>query len=179
MSLTTDRLFFEILSSDTAFMAAISNRLFNTTIPVPDEQFYNEPVPYVIISFDGLNGGDTTKDDPYESDFDHVQIGIEVAADDRETLGVLMKQIRRVIHTHLAWILRYAELRANGEPLTDANGFHLWVVRNYEAIASDIPLDYTFSADGVRWDQFKPCYFQTLHYQCDVPNNLDDDEQEE
>jgi len=178
MSLTLDKLFFEILSNDSEFMTAINDRLFNTTIPVPDEEFDNEPVPYVIITFDGLTQGDTTKDDPYESDFDHVQIGIDIATEDRETLGVLVKQIRRIIHTHLVWLLRYAELRANGEQLTDANGFHLWVARNYESIAADIPLDYTFTADAVRWYE-KPCYAQTLHYQCDVPNNLDEDEQDE
>ena len=27
---------------------------------------------------------------------------------------------------------------------------------------------YHFSADSIQWDQFKPCYWQTLHYQCDV-----------
>jgi hypothetical protein len=35
---------------------------------------------------------------------------------------------------------------------------------------SDIE-DYQFSAEGVQYDQYKPCYWQTLRYQCDVLNS--------
>ena len=31
--------------------------------------------------------------------------------------------------------------------------------------------DYQFSAEAVQYDQFKPCYWQTLRYQCDVTNS--------
>ena len=37
--------------------------------------------------------------------------------------------------------------------------------------------DYTFSADAIQYDSLKPCYWQTLRYQCEV-YNLNDDEQD-
>ena len=31
-------------------------------------------------------------------------------------------------------------------------------------------MSYQFSADSVQYDSMKPCYWQTLHYQCEVSN---------
>jgi hypothetical protein len=31
--------------------------------------------------------------------------------------------------------------------------------------------------DGIAWDWMKPCYFDTIHYQCEVNINLDENEQ--
>ena len=74
MGIGTDRLFFDILSSDAQFMQRIGGRLYNTVIGKPDIDELNEPVPYAIIMFAGLVNDDGTKDDPFESDTDTVNI---------------------------------------------------------------------------------------------------------
>ena len=111
MGLLTDEIFFEALKADSAFMQAIGNRLYGTTIPVPDDNLDNVPVPYCIITYDGMNNQDTTKDDPYEGGMDVVNIGIELTAKTRKELGQLANQVRRIIHDPFAWVKRYAELR--------------------------------------------------------------------
>ena len=45
--------------------------------------------------------------------------------------------------------------------------------REHETAVSD----YTFSADAIQYDSLKPCYWQTLRYQCEV-YNFNDDEQD-
>lgn len=111
MSLATDSIFIVALQSSPELMEAITTyvskgevhrseqpRLYGTAIPLPEEDADNVPVPYLIVTFDGLNNDQTTKDDAYESDSDHVQIGIEAAAPTLEALHTLTQQVREVIH---------------------------------------------------------------------------------
>jgi hypothetical protein len=180
MSLLTDKIFVEALKANTDFMQAIGNRLYGTAIPVPDLEAENEPVPYCIVTFDGLNTDQGTKDDPYEGDNDIVNIGIELTASDREELGALARMVRRIIYNEFVWARRYAVLRdSNDFNLEDCNNFQLMVVREYDDVFHEIPYDYQMSADAVQYDSMKPCYWQTLHYQCNVENTDEDDEQDE
>jgi hypothetical protein len=173
MSLQTDIIFFEALSADTELMTTIGNRLYNTSIPVPDEQFLNAPVPYIIITFDGLNNQDTTKDDPYEGGTDKVSIGIEVAASTREVLGNLTESIRNIIHDDFMFVWGYQDLQeATGMQLEDSNDFKLRVMREYDEVVAKIPQDYTFTADAVQYDSRRPCYWQVLHFQCSMNSGL-------
>lgn len=179
MGLLTDKIFVEALKADNTFMTAIGNRLYGTTIPVPDTSLDNVSVPYCIVTFDGLNNTETTKDDPYESDYDVVNIGIELTANNREQLGIFAKEVRKHIHNEFAWVLRYAELRDSGDDaLETSDEFRLMVMRDYEEIINDIPMWYQFTADAVQYDSMKPCYWQTLRYQCEV-HRPENDEQEE
>ena len=176
MGLLTDEIFFEALKADSTFMQAIGNRLYGTTIPVPDDKLDNVPVPYCIITYDGMNNQDTTKDDPYEGGMDVVNIGIELTAKTRKELGQLTNQVRRIIHDQFAWVKRYAELRdSNDETLETSDDFRLMVMRDWNDVFNDIPWSYTFSAEAVIWDQWRPCYGQVLRYQCSVTNTIDED----
>lgn len=40
-------------------------------------------------------------------------------------------------------------------------------------------MEYTFTADAIQFDSMKPCYWQVLHYQCDVYNSQNDEQDEE
>jgi len=113
MSLQTDSIFIAAIQSSPELMEAITTyvskgvehrsehpRLYGTAIPMPEEDADNVPVPYLIVTFDGLNNDQTTKDDPYESDYDQVQIGIEAAAPTLEALHTLTQQVREVVHTY-------------------------------------------------------------------------------
>jgi hypothetical protein len=179
MSLQTDLIFYDALSAATDLMTTIGTRLYSTPIPVPPLHADNTPCPYVIITFDGLNNQDTTKDDPFEGGTDQVNIGIEVAANDRLQLAELTQKIRRIIHDDFSYQWRYDELQANGERLVTSNGFLLRVLKDFDKMVRQMPQDYTFTADAVQYDSMKPCYWQVLHYQCAMYNTLTDYENEQ
>jgi len=148
MSLALDSIFATAIRANSTLMERIGKRLWSTAIPYPDEKAINVPVPYVIVTLDGVTNEQTTKDDPFESEDDQVNIGVIVTASSRVQLAEVAKDVRSAIHAYM--------------------------VENY---ASTGITGYQFSADGVQYDQFKPCYWQTLRYVCDVTN--DDNEQEE
>ena len=158
MSLATDSIFTTALQSNSDLMATLGYvaptltdkgkpaRLYGTAIPLPDEDLDNVPVPYVIVTFDGLNNDTGTKDDRYESEYDRVNIGIEVVGETLKDLHDLTQMVRDTILTY------------------------------FRATETSVE-DYTFTADAIQFDSMKPCYWQTLRYQCDV-YNLEDDEQD-
>jgi hypothetical protein len=145
MSLITDKVFYNALRSNAALMQQVGGRIESTSIPVPDEQLGNEPVPYIIIAFDGLQNEGFTKDNSFEGMTDKVQVSIEVAAQTRDELGDIMQTIRETV-------IAYFE---------DDEG-HAWDDYQY------IPNNYTFSASQVVYDSTKPCYYQALKYDCDT-----------
>ena len=145
MSLQTDIIFVKALRANADLMAQLAaGDVYNTAIALPDEYLDNAPLPYAIVTFDGLTNDIDTKDDPFESDSDSVNISIEIAAKTRNELGQLASAIRRQVHQYFI----------NADP-TDED-------------ADLIPHDYQFSAQAVNYDQMKPCYWQVLTYQCDT-----------
>jgi hypothetical protein len=145
MSLQTDIIFVKALRANADLMAQLAaGDVYNTAIALPDEDLDNAPLPYAIVTFDGLNNDIDTKDDPFESDSDSVNISIEIAAKTRNELGQLASAIRRQVHQYFI----------NADPTDE----------DYELI----PHDYQFSAQAVNYDQMKPCYWQVLTYQCDT-----------
>jgi len=146
MSLATDSIFIAAIQSNTALVERIGGRLYGTAIPLPDEDADNVPVPYIIVTFNGLNNQNETKDDVYESNDDTVNIGVEVTGETINDLHDLTQAVRDTILSYF---------------------------RENETAVSD----YTFSADAIQYDSLKPCYWQTLRYQCEV-YKLNDDEQD-
>ena len=142
MSLATDSIFVSAISSNSELMQGIGGRLYSTAIPLADKDIDNVPVPFVIVTFDGLTNDQSSKDDPYESDNDSVNISVELVAATREKLADLAEDIRSTIYNYMM----------------AQDGFEIE--------------DYQFSADAVQFDALKPCYWQTLHYQCDVINDI-------
>ena len=145
MSLITDKVFYNALRSNTAIMQAVSGRIENVAIPVPEEQLLNEPVPYLIIAFDGLQNDGFSKDNSFEGHNDKVQVSIHAAAETREQLGDIMQEVRQAV-------IEYFEDTEN----------HTW--DDYELV----PTNYTFSASAIAYDDMKPCYYQSLIYNCDT-----------
>ena len=143
MSLITDKVFYNALKSSSELLEAVGNRIENTSIPVPDEELPNEPVPYIIITFDGLQNEGLTKDNSYEGDTDRVTVSIEVAAPDRETLGNITDLIRQTVIAYFEDTTSHA-------------------VDDYDLV----PESYEFSAGPIQYDSMKPCFFQTLSYGC-------------
>ena len=150
MSLQTDIIFVKALRENADLMKQLpAGDVYNTSIALPDEDLNNAPLPYIIVSFDGLTNDVETKDDPYEGDSDNVTISIEIAAKTRPELGQLAEDVRRQVHQYFV----------DADP-TDED-------------ADMIPLDYQFSAQQVNYDQMKPCYWQVLMYQCDTKSIIE------
>lgn len=154
MSLQTDIIFVKALNANEALAQALGGRIYNTAIPLPDEDIDNVPLPYCIVSFVGMTNDDTTKDDSYEGDFDNVHIAVEVAAKTRQQLAELVVAIRDTVHGYF----------------TAYDG---------EEDKNLVPLGYQVSAQSVTYDQYKPCFWQVLDYQCDTYTDLESEEDEE
>ena len=109
MSLATDSIFITALQSNGDLMEALGYdaqtgepaRLYCTAIPLPDDDAENVPVPYVIVTFDGLTNDQGTKDDRYESEYDTVNIGVEVTARNINELHDLTQTVRDTILSYL------------------------------------------------------------------------------
>ena len=151
MSLQTDIVFIRAIQSDASLIALLdAGDVYNTFIPVPDEEIDNVPLPYVIVAeCDVVNDG-TTKDD-YEGDVDNVMIEITVAARTRVELAVLTNKIRKAVH-------RYFMASTEDDDDHDL-----------------VPLDYLFGAKRVEGEPLKPCVYRILTYQCEVKNDTTDD----
>ena len=147
MSLQTDIIFVKALRSNAELIGQLpAGDVYNTAIALPDEEAENAPLPYIIVSFDGLNNQDTTKDDAFESESDSVQIGITICTGEREELGEMAVAVRTTIREYF---------REHYGDTTDED-FAL------------IPNDITLNAQGVQYDSMKPCFWQVLNYQCDT-----------
>ena len=71
-------------------------------------------MPYIIVTFDGLNNEQTTKDDPFEGDDDKVTIGIEVCARNRAELAGLASIVRAQVHSYMV-----SQLEGENPSITD------------------------------------------------------------
>ena len=101
MSLLTDIIFVKAIRSNADIISQLPDGdVHNTAIALPDVEAENAEVPYIIVSFDGLNNQDTTKDDAFESESDSVQIGITICAGEREELGEMAVAVRTTIREY-------------------------------------------------------------------------------
>ena len=115
MSLATDSIFVSALQSNSELLEKLTEsidddgttvidetpRLYGTAIGLPDDDADNVPVPYVIVTFDGLTNDQGTKDDRYESEYDTVSSGVEVTAKTLDDLRELTQMVRDTILSYL------------------------------------------------------------------------------
>ena len=147
MSLITDAIFVKALRSNADLIAALpAGDVYNTAIALPDEEADNAPLPYIIVSFDGLNNQDTTKDNDYDGMTDTVTVGIEIAAETRPRLGELAVTVRKTIADYFRNLAQQPE----------------------DEDYALLPNAYTMQAQPVQYDSLKPCYWQQLQFQCDT-----------
>ena len=102
MSLATDSIFVDALKSNSTLVESVGGRIYGTAIPLPDEDADNAPVPYLIVTFDGLNNDVDSKDDEMESDTDKVNISIEVVSETLAKLHELTQAVRDTVRDYLA-----------------------------------------------------------------------------
>lgn len=115
MSLATDSIFITAFQSNSELLEKLTEyiddegevqydatpRLYGTAIPLPDEDAKNVPVPYIIVTFDGLTNEQGTKDDRYESEDDVVNISVDVIAKTLDDLHDLTQMVRDTVLSYL------------------------------------------------------------------------------
>lgn len=151
MSLITDIIFVEALQSNSSLLAKLpAGDIYNTAIGLPDEEADNAPIPYIIVTFDGMTNDTGTKD-TYEGDTDQVRIGVTIAAHTRQELAMLSLTVRSTIRDY------FTSLMEGGE--SDNKGL--------------LPYDYAVASGPVQYDSLKPCMWQTLNYTCETDADTD------
>ena len=144
--LRLDKIFFDAITSDAALMQTVGGRVKSTCFEVsPDEQD-NTPLPYIIVTDEGKQPAQTTKDDEWFPSLWNVGAGIEVGADSPNEVDAIIIKVMQAIANHI-------QMRASQD--------------------KDIPyLNEGFpKTDDMAWDWMKPCYFDVAHYQCEMNIN--------
>ena len=144
-----DEIIYNALTADTQVMSAIGGRIKSTCIEVPPTDEDNTPLPYIIIAEESSQNDQGTKDDVWESDVDIVNVGVIVSATSPKAVKRLRRMVRKAIGSYI------------------------------ESMTEDIPYLRSLSWEGIAWDWTKPCYYDTLHYQCDMVIKEEENEQED
>lgn len=146
MSLKTD-LFFARSCRRLSIMEATEGRVFNTGRDEISEE--EDKIPYIIITNDGTQNDEESKDVVAESDYDRDTISVLVVSDTRSHLAELAEEVRKSVKQDV-------EDMDMDEDMAKEFGFLI--------------NDYSFSASAVEYDPSKPCFFQTLTYNCETIN---------
>ena len=150
MAKELDEIFYAALTADETVMTLTQGRIYSTCIEVPPTEDDNTPLPYIIILDNAYQNDQATKDNVWESDIDRVQASVIISA----CSPAEVKQLRRLVRKAIA-------------------GYVISMTDNQPYLTSS-------SNEGIAWDWMKPCYYDTLHYQCDMEViNDEDDEHEE
>ena len=144
-----DELIYEAIKADEALMTAIGGRVVSTCFEVPPTEDDNTPIPNIIITDDGFQNQQTTKDCVWEAAEDRVQVGVDVAAASPQEVKALILMVRHAVEQYIGTLYTQGK---------------------------DIPELESLSSDGLAWDWMKPCYYQRLNYQCII--NADDEQEE-
>ena len=144
-----DEIIYNALTADNQVMSAIGGRIKSTCIEVPPTDEDNTPLPYIIIEEESSQNDQGTKDDVWESDVDIVNVGVIVSATSPKAVKRLRRMVRKAVGSYI------------------------------ESMTEDIPYLRSLSWEGIAWDWTKPCYYDTLHYQCDMVIKEEENEQED
>ena len=149
---SVDEIIYDAICADTALMEAIGSRVVSTCFEVPPAEADNTNLPNIIVTDDGFQNQNGTKDCVWESGEDRVQATVDVAASSPEEVRRLIRMVRRAVENHIILM---------------------------SATDGCIPELDSLSSNGIAWDWMKPCYYQQLSYQCTVPSETDIDNEQD
>ena len=149
MQMELDEIIYAALTADETLSSETGGRIYSTCIEVPPTDEDNTPLPYIVITEEPSQNDQCTKDDVWESDTDIVNVGVIVSAASPAEVKRLRRIVRKAVGTYV------------------------------ESMTGNIPYLRQASRDGIAWDWTKPCYYDTLHYQADMVNNLNENEDEQ
>ena len=133
-----DEIIYAAITADSTLQSDTGGRIYSTCIEVPPTDDDNTPLPYIIIDEEPSQNDHGTKDTAWESDTDLVNVGVIISATSPKEVKRLRRLVRRAVGSYV------------------------------ESMTEDIPYLRQASRDGIAWDWTKPCYFDTLHYQCEM-----------
>jgi hypothetical protein len=142
-----DVILYQALTADADLMEAVGGRIQSTCFEVGPDEPDNTPLPYIIVTDDGFQNQQTTKDYLWESIEDRVQATIEIGAASKNEVQTLLKACRRAVENQIS------HLAEQGEAIPQLEGLR---------------------SDGIAWDWMKPCYYTHLIYECTI--NTEDNE---
>lgn len=145
--MTLDQILYNALRADDGIMSAVGGRIVSTCFEVSPEDTDNTEVPCIIVTDDGWQNVNGTKDSTWESIEDKVEASIEVDGRSPREVKTLIKACRTAVARHVS------EMEKEGE---------------------DVPSLDSVQATGLAWDWMKPCYHQTLTYECTVLNETEE-----
>ena len=137
--LRLDKIFFDAITADAELMQAVGGRVKSTCIEVPPTDKDKTQLPYLVIVDYGKHPSQTTKDDGWMPNMWSVNVGIIVSASSPNDVDAIVMKIMEAIANHIQTLYEIPFLN-DGFPQTQ----------------------------GVAWDWEKPCYWDIVHYQCDV-----------
>ena len=149
---TVDELIYEAIVADESLMAIIGDRVVSTCFEIPPTDEDNTPLPNIIITFDGFQNQQTTKDCVWEAGEDRVQVGVDVAASSPDEVKQLIRSVLRAVNAYIY------QMKEDDE---------------------EVPHLESLTSDGIQWDWMKPCYYQRLNYQCTTQSDIEDEQDEE
>ena len=144
-----DEIIYAALTANETMSSETGGRIYSTCIEVPPTDEDNTPLPYIVITEEPSQNDQGTKDDVWESDTDIVNVGVIVSAVSPSEVKRLRKIVRKAVGAYV------------------------------ESMEEPIPYLRQASRDGIAWDWTKPCYYDTLHYQADMVNDLNEEEDEQ
>lgn len=147
-----DEIIYDALKADDAIMELVGERIVSTCFEVSPTEADNTPLPNIIVTYDGMQNQISTKDELWEADEDLVMVSVDVAATSPDEVKTLVRKCRKAIKSYIGTM--------------DTSGY-------------EIPELESLTSNGLDWDWLRPCYYQRLTYQCIVPSDVDEDEQEE
>ena len=159
---TLAEIFYDAITADEIIMEAVkyttpqgntAYAIVNTCFEVPPGERDNTPLPNIIITNDGFQNNQSTKDCVWEADEDVVVASVDIAANSPSEVDSLVAKVRKAIDTYIT------TMWSNGQAIPE--------------LQPGSP-----SSQGIEWDWMKPCYYQKLTYQC-ITNKYEEDEQEE
>ena len=160
MSLQTDLIFIAALQQSEDVAAVLGDRIYPTAIPRPDAEVQNEPVPYVIVTFEGIQPDEQTKDDDFDQEDETVQIGVTIVAETREKLANVSELVRRTIKEYFE--------KLKGTDPADLDEYD-------QEMLPLLPYSAKPSGGQITYDPDKPCSWMTLTYTCDVASFTNDE----
>ena len=151
MAKELDEIFYAALTASEDLTAICGNRIYSTCVEIPPTEDDNTPIPYIIITDDSYQNDLATKDSVWEGCVDHTQASVIISAHSPAEVKRLRRMVRKAIADYV------------------------------ESMTSNWPYLTSATNEGINWDWMKPCYYDTLHYQCDmdVDYGEEDNEQED
>ena len=145
-----DEIIYDAILADAALMTAIGERVVSTCFEVSPDEKDNTPLPNIIVTDDGFQNQDTTKDSVWEGGDDEVQVTVDIAAKSPNEVKDLVRMVRRAVSRYI-----------------------IGMYENHEMVPE---LD-KLSSDGLQWDWMRPCYYQKLTFNCSIKSTTDDEQE--